>query len=554
MRMRAAAVAILSNIAQFVVSAFRAMTGWAAQIPGIGEFYTRMLDGAQARVDALRAEGAAARFLADGYQRLADAERKTAGGPKRAAAVPSAARRIAVPAAGRLAPTGAGRAAGAGTRGRARGAAGAGAQESVEYDPEIRERLEALKRLLQDIAQIQRDLAVERLRAAGAAQEDVIAMERFGKLYSQLADDLERTYVQRAAELELFKRQQEEAARAAEENRQRIEAQRRAQIELNNSVVQAATALMREREQLHFTTEEERARWEVTRGGYRDASALAKQMYVIQARLLDQARAAKQAQERWNEFWRNLVQRYREWVREQRAQAEERYEDYIRRLTQEMLELQGAQEEVLRQNLREQFQGAAAGMRGWAAAFAVAFRVEDVMRRVRALNEMRARIEQIREVARSVEQVFQRSLENLFENGFRKFFDSVIGGFRDLARQIAVEFAKQQLMRALLWGVGQIGGAKSRIEISGALAKRAAGGTAVAGTPYIVGETGPELFVPAQNGRVVPNYRLAAAGAAPVNVTVNMQVPSYTAFRRSEAQAAALVFARAARARQREGR
>ena len=33
----------------------------------------------------------------------------------------------------------------------------------------------------------------------------------------------------------------------------------------------------------------------------------------------------------------------------------------------------------------------------------------------------------------------------------------------------------------------------------------AAGGTALAGSPYVVGELGPELFVPGQTGTVLPN-------------------------------------------------
>jgi len=43
------------------------------------------------------------------------------------------------------------------------------------------------------------------------------------------------------------------------------------------------------------------------------------------------------------------------------------------------------------------------------------------------------------------------------------------------------------------------------------------GGTATAGRPYIVGERGPELFVPGQTGTVVPNHAMGGA-----NVTVNV--------------------------------
>jgi phage-related minor tail protein len=38
---------------------------------------------------------------------------------------------------------------------------------------------------------------------------------------------------------------------------------------------------------------------------------------------------------------------------------------------------------------------------------------------------------------------------------------------------------------------------------------KAAGGPVSGGTPYIVGERGPELFVPSGSGAIVPNHRLA---------------------------------------------
>jgi len=50
----------------------------------------------------------------------------------------------------------------------------------------------------------------------------------------------------------------------------------------------------------------------------------------------------------------------------------------------------------------------------------------------------------------------------------------------------------------------------------------ARGGPVKGNTPYIVGEKGPELFMPHTAGNIVPNHRLGAGGA--VNVTVNAGV------------------------------
>jgi hypothetical protein len=49
--------------------------------------------------------------------------------------------------------------------------------------------------------------------------------------------------------------------------------------------------------------------------------------------------------------------------------------------------------------------------------------------------------------------------------------------------------------------------------------KLAAGGTVKANSPYIVGEVGPELFVPSSGGRIVPNNKLGGGGG---NIYINV--------------------------------
>jgi TP901 family phage tail tape measure protein len=48
---------------------------------------------------------------------------------------------------------------------------------------------------------------------------------------------------------------------------------------------------------------------------------------------------------------------------------------------------------------------------------------------------------------------------------------------------------------------------------------RASGGPVSGGSPYIVGEIGPELFIPGSSGTIVPNNRMG--GGARINITVN---------------------------------
>ena len=51
---------------------------------------------------------------------------------------------------------------------------------------------------------------------------------------------------------------------------------------------------------------------------------------------------------------------------------------------------------------------------------------------------------------------------------------------------------------------------------------RAKGGPVTGGRPYLVGEEGPELFVPGQSGGIVPNNGLAMAGAGGGSTNINI--------------------------------
>lgn len=62
---------------------------------------------------------------------------------------------------------------------------------------------------------------------------------------------------------------------------------------------------------------------------------------------------------------------------------------------------------------------------------------------------------------------------------------------------------------------------------------RAAGGPVEAGSAYLVGENGPELFVPGQSGAISPN--------AKPSVTLNVNARDATSFLKSESQVAAML-------------
>jgi len=56
--------------------------------------------------------------------------------------------------------------------------------------------------------------------------------------------------------------------------------------------------------------------------------------------------------------------------------------------------------------------------------------------------------------------------------------------------------------------------------LSGLFPGRAGGGSVSLNTPYIVGESGPELFVPNASGNIIPNNRFGASSAPTLVVNV----------------------------------
>ena len=57
--------------------------------------------------------------------------------------------------------------------------------------------------------------------------------------------------------------------------------------------------------------------------------------------------------------------------------------------------------------------------------------------------------------------------------------------------------------------------------LSGVIPGMATGGEVTSGSPYIIGEKGPELFVPSSSGTIVPNNQLGSVGSTTYNITIN---------------------------------
>jgi len=103
--------------------------------------------------------------------------------------------------------------------------------------------------------------------------------------------------------------------------------------------------------------------------------------------------------------------------------------------------------------------------------------------------------------------------------------DAVLTGkasFSDLADHIKKVLAKA-LIQKFITG-----------PLLGLIPGLAEGGPATAGRPYVVGEEGPELFVPRSSGTVIPNDEMASGGSGmggATNVVYNIQATDAASFK-----------------------
>ena len=120
-------------------------------------------------------------------------------------------------------------------------------------------------------------------------------------------------------------------------------------------------------------------------------------------------------------------------------------------------------------------------------------------------------LDDFRELGEKVAMKLESGLTDAFMN-IGKGLDTI----RDLAdavlKMIVQEMIRIAIVKPFLAGIGFA----------------AEGGTVGSGKPYIVGERGPELFVPATTGAIVPNDRLGGvAGGGDTNVNVTFEISSW---------------------------
>lgn len=117
------------------------------------------------------------------------------------------------------------------------------------------------------------------------------------------------------------------------------------------------------------------------------------------------------------------------------------------------------------------------------------------------------------------------SFENAFMSAIKGTM-SVKDAFRSMAVDIISELYRVFVVKKITGFVTNMVGSFLGLPPGTLGGARASGGPVSARTPYLVGERGPELMIPAASGSIVPNNRLGGGGVVvqqTINVTTGVQ-------------------------------
>ena len=106
--------------------------------------------------------------------------------------------------------------------------------------------------------------------------------------------------------------------------------------------------------------------------------------------------------------------------------------------------------------------------------------------------------------------------------GAKSFGDAMKSMAKSVVDSLIKMFVQYQITQPLfkaLFGEDQSGSGGIVRSLFG---KKAIGGSVQAGQPYMVGERGPEMFVPNSQGSIVPNNKMGGGGGVVVNQTINV--------------------------------
>ena len=130
------------------------------------------------------------------------------------------------------------------------------------------------------------------------------------------------------------------------------------------------------------------------------------------------------------------------------------------------------------------------------------------------VQEFKKATDQMQEFAKAAAESIQSSFADFLFDPFKNGLKGMLSGFLNVIRRMIAEAAAATILQSLFGGfIGQGGFLGA---LAGALIPRAMGGPVSAGTPYLVGERGPEMFVPGTSGNIVPNNKMGGVTVSPV--------------------------------------
>jgi TP901 family phage tail tape measure protein len=182
------------------------------------------------------------------------------------------------------------------------------------------------------------------------------------------------------------------------------------------------------------------------------------------------------------------------------------------------------------QSLQDEVGLLQAKLNGTEAEYILTQQIRDLKAQYPALNEADIRSTLVKTNALKKQLSAAEELKQLYsdigmsiKSGVVDAIQGAIDGTKSL-QQVAVDLLNSIANKLLDVAVnmalfGTMSGTGTGGGLLGGLFKRAGGGTVTGRQPYMVGEKGPELFMPGRSGAIIPNHSL---GGGAINVVVNV--------------------------------
>lgn len=400
------------------------------------------------------------------------------------------------------------------------------------------ETADAEAKAFEEAQSLKADLAKAAARVAlagpGVNEQDQVSLQLFQERYAALTDEGDRLRVN--AEIEA--RRAEASRQTADWVRDQVASMDR-QLALSKATSQVEKVRIEIASKLRELTEDQIQMLE--------AAALRQDWSDFWKRVSEEAKKAAESTE---EFRRKLISEEMRagWKRvfdiagalkAVRDEAERNFSGVMDSLNEQMAELAGGAE-LARYRLQKLAEFFGFGQGNLAVD-------QDALRRAADVDSLQKEIDKKKrlqaewiETTTMIKDHIMRLVDDIWRGGFENLFSNVKKGFQqmlaDMARQILMSYLYQWLSNVLAppSGAFSVGGGPSMSAPGFAMG----GPVLSARAPILVGERGPELFMPPSQGRVLSHSESVRAvrgdgGGQVVNVNFNITTPDADSFTRS---------------------